>query len=960
MVFGVCRRVLANFADAEDAFQATFLVLVRKAQSIRGERIGPWLYGVAFRVAMKARSRASRVAQRRAEATEMIPDSTEPTETPDWLPILDAELNALPAKYREPLVLCELQGTTRASAAKTLGIPEGTLSSRLARARELLRRRLLKHGTLLPAGGLTALFSANGVGRASVPAALIAKTSEMVAVMNTGAVAATAGVVPAGAARLTDEVLKSMFFMKLRVTAGALLMVALVAFGVSAWPAEAPGQQEQPRAKAAAHAATVPPAVTVPQADAKPETTRAANGRVSIKFTSPDGMKVAWQIREESPAAVFKREFKAETGEVTVPKECNFLQGQVYRLRLSQVSPKHRGKSFYPTIEVSPANPKTATFLAHACVPIAFTDEDFDQAANNNIVVKVIYLPERDNDTVADIDEVVSPRLEPGVDPVAEARRRGSILAVVRLGNIDLENKSPPAKVGTTLDSPNRFRGAGQELRVDGGTVLPDREALQGLWVLEKMELGKGAKPDEQKMAQEMNGKLQYLVAGDVWWGMIQGVPSGNLGPHVAKLDSTKNPKWLDLMEVELLTAHVGKWIYELDGEKLRICALEDPSRSRPAEFNLDDGYVMMMTFRRGKMPPAAGDKTLLGSWQGTQTVDKLNEAFNEKNFSITSTRIEILDGFLFAFVPGDPVTTGKWLGARYTVDTTKNPKWIDLELVEPLGEAKVTKLHGCYEVAEGRLKLALGTSGKRVFRPLELAEAKDVLFLDAKTTKEPLRPIDIEKMLREQAPQPKPRPKPELAPQPKPKAPDPDEEVGRLIREEKFAIAESRLRKLLPGAMDLQLAQRQLFLGICLVQLATKADLDQAKKLHDEAAELYRKALAIVATAPPGSKTLAAWIRTQAEIRTLQLLHLTGKTNELLDKAAVLLERHPGTVDELIALSLMFHAFKQKGAHDRALVVRDQMKELFVNLKDKPGAFSAEEGEYSRKYWEQVWFAEK
>ena len=242
MVFGVCRRILAHAADVDDAFQATFLVFVRKARAIqRGDRLGPWLYGVAVRVAMKARSRAARLAARHCEATDMIPDPSEPGEFPDWLPILDAELSALPAKYREPLVLCELQGATRAAAAKALAIPEGTLSSRLARGRELLRKRLLKHGTLLPAGGLATLFTASGVGRATVPAGLLARTSELATVSVTGAV--LPGVVPAGAARLRDEVLKGMLITKLRMTGGALLAFGLLSVGLAAaWSGETPGQ----------------------------------------------------------------------------------------------------------------------------------------------------------------------------------------------------------------------------------------------------------------------------------------------------------------------------------------------------------------------------------------------------------------------------------------------------------------------------------------------------------------------------------------------------------------------------------------------------------------------------------------------------------------------------------------------------------------------------------------------
>jgi len=163
------------------------------------------------------------------------------------------------------------------------------------------------------------------------------------------------------------------------------------------------------------------------------------NGRASVKFTSPAGMKVTWQLPNGG--------FNDEATGLTVPKEYNFLQGQVYRLRLTQILPNHPGKAFYPTLEVSSGNPKTLQFLAHACVPITFTNDDFDHAVSGNLVVKVIYLPDRDNQdflAVAGAEEVNSTRLEPGVDPVAEAQRKGSVLAIIRLGNIDLENRVSP------------------------------------------------------------------------------------------------------------------------------------------------------------------------------------------------------------------------------------------------------------------------------------------------------------------------------------------------------------------------------------------------------------------------------------------------------------------------------------------------------------------------------------
>ena len=166
----------------------------------------------------------------------------------------------------------------------------------------------------------------------------------------------------------------------------------------------------------------------------------ATNQRTSVRFTGPAGTKITWQL----PGGGFNDE---STG-LTAPKEYNFLQGQVYRLRLTQVLPNFPGRAFYPTLEISPVTPKTLTFLAHSSVPLTFQDEDFRQAADGNVVVKVIYLPDptfQDFATVAGAEEIVSTRLEPGADPVAEAQRRGTILAIIRLGNIDLENRASPA-----------------------------------------------------------------------------------------------------------------------------------------------------------------------------------------------------------------------------------------------------------------------------------------------------------------------------------------------------------------------------------------------------------------------------------------------------------------------------------------------------------------------------------
>src|SRR5262245_42006400 len=144
MVLGVCRRVIGNLHDAEDAFQAVFLVLAKKAASIaRCDLIGNWLYGVAYRTALQARGR---LVRRRAQETQ-VRDMPQPAVAPECElhelhQVLDLELSRLADKFRAPIVLCDLEGRPRKEVARLLKIPEGTLSSRLATARQHLARRL--------------------------------------------------------------------------------------------------------------------------------------------------------------------------------------------------------------------------------------------------------------------------------------------------------------------------------------------------------------------------------------------------------------------------------------------------------------------------------------------------------------------------------------------------------------------------------------------------------------------------------------------------------------------------------------------------------------------------------------------------------------------------------------------------------------------------------------------------
>ena len=175
MVLGLCRRLLREPQDAEDAFQATFLVFVRKAASItKPELLGNWLYGVASRTARTARAAAEK---RRAKEARAVPreQTAEASPWQELQPFLDQELHRLPAKYRVPVILCHLQEKSRQEAARALGLPEGTLSSRLSRARTILAQRLARRCPTLTGGALLAGLSQQATA-AALPISLIHAT----------------------------------------------------------------------------------------------------------------------------------------------------------------------------------------------------------------------------------------------------------------------------------------------------------------------------------------------------------------------------------------------------------------------------------------------------------------------------------------------------------------------------------------------------------------------------------------------------------------------------------------------------------------------------------------------------------------------------------------------------------------------------------------------------------------
>ncbi len=227
MVLGVCRRLLHDAHEAEDAFQATFLVLVHKARSIvRPELLGPWLHGVAYHTAARARQAARRRAREREAAAMADGDPAVEVMWRDLCQVLDQELGRLAEKYRAPLVLFYLEGKTTEEVARQLACPKGTVLSRLARGRERLRLRLLRRG-VAPSVGLLAGFLAAKAAPAAVPAA-VAEGAIQAAVLTVAGKAA-AGAIPATVAGLTKGVLRAMFMSKLKAVAAVALAVAVAA-----------------------------------------------------------------------------------------------------------------------------------------------------------------------------------------------------------------------------------------------------------------------------------------------------------------------------------------------------------------------------------------------------------------------------------------------------------------------------------------------------------------------------------------------------------------------------------------------------------------------------------------------------------------------------------------------------------------------------------------------------------
>jgi RNA polymerase sigma factor (sigma-70 family) len=305
MVQRVCRQVLGNSHDADDAFQATFLILVHKAGLVSlGDSLGPWLHGVALRVASCARSAKARRRVHEQRAGEARNPFERQEIWDDLGAVLHEEIQQLPERYRNPVVLCWLEGFSTEAAGQRLRCPQGTILSRLSRARERLRKRLTRRGVTL-AGGALGMASFTEAAPAAVPEALVGSTIQIASRALSGS---GTGSVSAAVATLTKRVLTTMLLTKMKTAAALLLSVGAVITGaaVVAQQDSAPSPKGVARRQAETRRAEVDPGPTAASVALQTETKRAevdpGSTAASLERTAREFEQLADRLERQARA----------------------------------------------------------------------------------------------------------------------------------------------------------------------------------------------------------------------------------------------------------------------------------------------------------------------------------------------------------------------------------------------------------------------------------------------------------------------------------------------------------------------------------------------------------------------------------------------------------------------------------------------------------------------------------
>ncbi len=480
MVLGVCRRLLQDRHAAEDAYQATFLVLVRNAASIRRpDALGSWLYGVAYRIAVKLQRSAARA---RVKPVAELPEVAQPQGDPVTLvvwrelqPLLDEELQQLPEKYRAPLVLCELEGKSNAAAALELGWPASSLARRLARARELLHGRLTRRGVALSSGLLFPLLGEQA--RASLPSTLVGPTVRAAALLSLGQSAALEGVSPSAAA-LAAEVARAMLMTRVKVAAGLLLVVGLLGTAVGL------GMQAVGGPKPAPPAALPPPPADGPAP-------AAAEGPPPAQPDPVEELRQALDARLPDQPTQEQKQFRKANLEKLVQKLHQI--GQL-RQALALQEWKDQDRDLGPTID-GPVRKELADRLARA-VRAEFAQGDRLKRLAAIALIGDMGITVRDVDS----DSTIASRFTPDLAEQMKDRDPAISAAAARV-------------MGEILPDPKIAVPALADLEKTGGAVQR-RAAAEGLASLIRngTNLLRGRSPSGVEVTREGMAQLGRLV----------------------------------------------------------------------------------------------------------------------------------------------------------------------------------------------------------------------------------------------------------------------------------------------------------------------------------------------------------------------------------------------------------------------------------------------------------------
>jgi RNA polymerase sigma factor (sigma-70 family) len=574
IVLDVCRGVLGHEADAEDAFQATFLILVQKAGSIRKTAsLGSWLHGVAYRTALKARAQSA--MRQKHEARVPARTASEPDDM-SWREVrqvLHEELRRLPLCYRAPLVLCYLQGATQDAAAVALSLAKSTLRQRLERGRELLRTRLMARG-LGPVAVLVATAWPSANTAAWLPGTLVSGTTKAAGLFAAGQAAAT-GAIPVKVAALTEGVLKSMLLTKLKIATAVVLVTALACSGIALLSNTRAGaaraelcQIAQGEGKAGA-----------PKKESPKENAAKEEQKKEAAVEQDMGKLEGTWVAESTVIA----------GTESGPNETTTLVIKYGALSWIREAPFGDGKAI-GTIQF--------TFRINPAKEPAEMDLVPTEGALKGEVFPSIYLIDGDTLKIC--------RSQPGAKrPTKFASEKGDDHWLLVLKRQKPDQEAPREGKADVPKKDNPKEGKAKEEQRKEATKL------NGKWKAVAAEISGNVLPEDTAQTNVWD-----IADGKITRKLPKNKVKGGTDEEVLpfKTDPNKKPAHIDIEGEVAGQKIIIKGIYKLDGDELTVC-LYGADGGRPAEFTSSDlgngqkGGNFLLKFRREKQDTEKQEK---------------------------------------------------------------------------------------------------------------------------------------------------------------------------------------------------------------------------------------------------------------------------------------------------------------------------------------------------------------